>query len=95
MTSSLHEGGGTSLLDLSKMEIKNLWKLNTGDNTSTVINEYSSNLYKSKFDPLIAVEAKQALISGHHSPVKPILEEHHPVVSSLEEHLVEDDVDST
>jgi len=52
------------------VEIKNLWKVETGDNSSTIINEYGFNLFKSKSDPLVAVEAKNALLSGQHSPMK-------------------------
>ena len=46
------------------MEIKNLWSVKLSENVSAVINEYGSNLFKSKFDPLAAIEAKNALAQG-------------------------------
>ena len=44
------------------MEIKNLWSVKLSENVSAVINEYGSNLVKFKFDPLAAIEAKNALV---------------------------------
>ena len=46
------------------MEIKNLWSVKLSENVSAVINEYGSNMVKFKFDPLAAIEAKNALAQG-------------------------------
>lgn len=44
-------------------EIRKLWKMRIAENKSTAINEYGSNFFKSKFDPLAAIEAKAALLA--------------------------------
>lgn len=44
-------------------EIRKIWNMRIAENKSTAINEYGSNLFKSKFDPLAAIEAKAALMS--------------------------------
>jgi len=43
------------------MEIKKLWAVAMPDNMSAMINKYGTNLFKSKSDPLAAIEAKHAL----------------------------------
>ncbi|CAN6312493.1 unnamed protein product [Urochloa humidicola] len=63
-----------------KVEIKQLWKMHLKENKSAVINEYGSNLYKYKSDPLAIIEAKQALFStekekGQHLRLQTIQEE--------------------
>ncbi|CAN6285278.1 unnamed protein product [Urochloa humidicola] len=45
-------------------EITNLWKLQINASKTVVINEYGSNLFKNKNDPLAVIEAKYALKSG-------------------------------
>ena len=77
------------------VEIKNLWKFDTGNNSSTVINEYGTNWVKSKPDPLVVVEAKQALLSGQHSPLEAVHEETHLVANTQEEQVGNSDEDST
>ena len=46
------------------MEIKNIWHMQLADNSIVPINEYGTNLFGSKFDPLAAIEAKFALKTG-------------------------------
>jgi len=50
------------------MEIRNLWTIHLNEHTTAVINEYGSNFIKSKLDPLAAIEAKHALLSGGCGP---------------------------
>jgi len=69
--------------------------MDTGVNSSTVINEYDTNLFKSKSDPLIAVEAKQALISVQHSPMNPSLETKQDLNDIQEDHLPDADDESS
>ena len=88
-------GGHFTFGSFQNVEIKNLWKIDTGDNSSTVINEYGTNMVKSKSDPLVAVEAKQALLSGQHSPLKTVQEELQPRVSSQEEQMAEAEDESS
>ena len=76
------------------VEVKNLWKVETGDNSSTVINEYGSNWFKSKSDPLIAVEAKQAILSGQHFPIETVIEDTQPQDSPMNEQLADAEEDS-
>ncbi|CAN6283821.1 unnamed protein product [Urochloa humidicola] len=47
-----------------KVEIKSIWRMHLRENSSAIINEYGSNLYKYKSDPLVVLEAKQALFSN-------------------------------
>ncbi|CAO2145092.1 unnamed protein product [Urochloa humidicola] len=47
-----------------KVEIKSIWRMHLRENRSAIINEYGSNLYKYKSDPLVVLEAKQALFSN-------------------------------
>ena len=49
---------------IENMEIKNIWHMQISDDSSMPINEYGTNLFRSKFDPLAAFEAKTALRSG-------------------------------
>lgn len=49
------------------MEIKQLWYMKLRDNVSAVINEYGTNLYKSKFDSFSTIEAKHALTTGKYA----------------------------
>ena len=49
---------------IENMETKNIWHMQISDNASMPINEYGTNLFRSKFDPLAAFEAKIALRSG-------------------------------
>ncbi|KAG2575744.1 hypothetical protein PVAP13_7KG373201 [Panicum virgatum] len=46
------------------MEIKNICHMQLADNSIVPINEYGTNLFGSKFDPLAAIEAKFALKTG-------------------------------
>ena len=52
------------------LEIKKLWSFQIQDNATAVINEYGSNFLKSKFDPLAAIEAKKALLSGKNPSIQ-------------------------
>lgn len=45
-------------------EIRKIWAVRLAENKTTAINEYGSNLRKSSFDPLAAIEAKAALMRG-------------------------------
>ncbi|KAK8445210.1 hypothetical protein SEVIR_9G288142v4 [Setaria viridis] len=59
-------------------EIKKLWSVKLSENSTTVINEYGSNMKTSKFDPLGAIEAKYALKMSNHeasSKLTPIVED--------------------
>jgi len=77
------------------VEIRNLWKMDTGVQSTTVINEYGTNMFKSKSDPLIAVEAKQALLSGKHSPLKPLQEDEQTLDGTQEGQVPDADDEST
>jgi len=76
------------------VEVKNLWKVETGDDSSMMINEYGSNWFKSKSDPLIAVEAKQAILSGQHFPIETVIEDTQPQDSPMNEQLADAEEDS-
>jgi hypothetical protein len=45
-------------------ETRSIWSFQLNDNMAAVINEYGTNMFKSKFDPLAAIEAKSAICSG-------------------------------
>ena len=76
------------------VEIKNLWKVETRMNSLIVINKYGANMFKSKSDPIVAVEAKQDILSGQHSPIEPILENSQAQDCLQEDQLAEADDDS-
>jgi hypothetical protein len=50
-----------------QIEVKQLSSVKLHENTSTMINEYGTNMFKSKFDPLTVIEAKNDLIFGKSS----------------------------
>jgi hypothetical protein len=47
--------------NFEKVEIRKLSHMSFAENSFTVINEYGFSLFKSKFDPLAAIEAKTAM----------------------------------
>lgn len=58
--------GGSSINfgSFQQEDVQKIWKMQLNENLSTVINEYGTNLSKSKFDSLAAIEAKFAMKTG-------------------------------
>ncbi|CAN6199371.1 unnamed protein product [Urochloa humidicola] len=57
-------GSKLSFGSFNENEATHLWKLQVNPNKSVVINEYGSNLFKNKNDPLAVTEAKLAMQAG-------------------------------
>ena len=61
------EGDHLIFGDFSSNEVRSLCSVQLKENESAVINEYGSNMIKSKMDPLVVIEAKNALVVGGYS----------------------------
>lgn len=55
--------------NFDNVEIRRLSCLYFNDNSSSMINEYGSNMERSKMDPLVAIEAKNAICKGKSSEI--------------------------
>jgi hypothetical protein len=57
-------GGHWNFGTFQKGEIRNIFRLQLNETNSVAFNEYGSNLFKSKLDPLTVFEAKVAMSMG-------------------------------
>ena len=68
--------------DFSSHEVRSLYSLQLQENRTSVINEYGSNMVKSKRDPLVIIEAKNALVRGRNEGTTPLEQVTEKVVNS-------------
>jgi hypothetical protein len=61
----LSPGGNTGILALFQQDdIRNIYRMQLNEKNSIAMNEYGTNLVKSKLDPLMVIEAKTAMSKG-------------------------------